>query len=84
SSVQRGDHSSYNALIIGTPTTSDVPHLQLYLVMNMDNEASTLALMRGILATATVIVSVLLVGIAWLASQQIVAPVRSASRTARR
>ena len=82
--VQRGDHSSYNALIIGTPTTSDVPHLQLYLVMNMDNEASTLALMRGILATATVIVSVLLVGIAWLASQQIVAPVRSASRTARR
>ncbi|WP_370639237.1 MtrAB system histidine kinase MtrB [Corynebacterium sp. CNCTC7651] len=82
--VERPDGSPYNALIIGTPTDSDVPNLQLYLVTNMDDEASTLALMRGILASAVLIVIVLLVGIAWLASQQIVAPVRSASRTAER
>nr|WP_290186983.1 MtrAB system histidine kinase MtrB [Corynebacterium glaucum] len=82
--VERPDGSPYNALIIGTPTDSDVPNLQLYLVTNMDNEASTLALMRGLLASAALIVIVLLVGIAWLASQQIVAPVRSASRTAER
>mgnify|MGYP002715874374 FL=1 len=82
--VQRPDGAPYNALIIGTPTGSDVPNLQLYLVTNMDNEASTLALMRGLLASAALIVIVLLVGIAWLASQQIVAPVRSASRTAER
>ncbi|WP_437177631.1 MtrAB system histidine kinase MtrB [Corynebacterium stercoris] len=82
--VERPDGSPYNALIIGTPTDSDVPNLQVYLVTNMDNEASTLALMRGILASAALIVIVLLVGIAWLASQQIVAPVRSASRTAER
>ena len=84
SSVERADGTTYNALIIGTPTNADVQDLQLYLVMNMDNEASTLALMRGLIASAAVIVIVLLVGIAWLASQQIVAPVRSASRTAQR
>ena len=84
SSVERADGTTYNALIIGTPTNADVQDLQLYLVMNMDNEASTLALMRGLIASAAVIVIVLLVGIAWLASQQIVAPVRSASRTAER
>lgn len=82
--VERPDGTPYNALIIGTPTDSDVPNLQLYLVTNTDNEASTLALMRGILSSAALIVIVLLVGIAWLASQQIVAPVRSASRTAER
>ena len=82
--VERPDGSSYEALIVGTPTNSDIPNLQLYLVMNMESETSTVALMRGILASAAVIVVVLLMGIAWLASQQIVAPVRSASRTAQR
>jgi len=82
--VERADGSAYDALIVGTPTSTDIPNLQLYLVMNMESEASTVALMRGILASAAVIVVVLLMGIAWLASQQIVAPVRSASRTAQR
>ncbi|OEX99022.1 two-component sensor histidine kinase [Corynebacterium sp. BCW_4722] len=82
--VERSDGSAYDALIVGTPTNAEIPNLQLYLVMNMESEASTVALMRGILASAAVIVVVLLVGIAWLASQQIVAPVRSASRTAQR
>ena len=82
--VERPDGSAYDALIVGTPTNSDIPNLRLYLVMNMESEASTVALMRGILASAAVIVVVLLMGISWLASQQIVAPVRSASRTAQR
>lgn len=82
--VERLDASSYEALIVGTPTNADIPNLQLYLVMNMESETSTVALMRGILASAAVIVVVLLMGIAWLASQQIVSPVRSASRTAQR
>ncbi|QPK84238.1 HAMP domain-containing histidine kinase [Corynebacterium qintianiae] len=80
----RSDGSSYKALIVGSPTSSDIPGLQVYLVMSMEGEASTLALMRGILVSAILVVVVLLVGIAWLASQQIVAPVRSASRTAER
>ena len=82
--VERPDGSAYDALIVGTPTNADIPNLRLYLVMNMESEVSTVALMRGILASAAVIVVVLLMGISWLASQQIVAPVRSASRTAQR
>ena len=74
----------YDALIIGTPTDSDIPGLQLYLVMDMQSERQTLALMRGLLTSAGIVVVVLLVGIAWLSSQQLVAPVRSASRIAER
>lgn len=83
-SVDRPDGSSFDALIVGTPTSAEIPDLQLYLVMNMESETATLALMQGLLATASIVVVVLLVGIAWLASQQIVSPVRSASRTAER
>lgn len=82
--VRSSDGSSYKALIVGSPTSSDIPALQVYLVISMEGEASTLALMRGILVSSILVVVVLLVGIAWLASQQIVAPVRSASRTAER
>ncbi|MBG6123157.1 two-component system sensor histidine kinase MtrB [Corynebacterium aquatimens] len=74
----------YNALIIGTPTTSEIAGLQVYLTVSMDSESSTLALMRGILVSAAIAVVVLLVGIAWLASQQLVVPLRSASRIAGR
>ena len=74
----------YDALIIGTPTDSDILGLQLYLVMDMQSERQTLALMRGLLTSAGIVVVVLLVGIAWLSSQQLVAPVRSASRIAER
>lgn len=74
----------YDALIIGTPTDSDIQGLQLYLVMDMASERQTLALMRGLLTSAGIVVVVLLVGIAWLSSQQLVAPVRSASRIAER
>lgn len=76
--------SSYRALVVGTPTTADIPELQLYLVMPMENEESTMALMRGLLSAAGVVVVVLLVGIAWLAIQQVITPIRTASRIAQR
>ena len=76
--------SSYHALVVGTPTMADIPELQLYLVMPMENEESTMALMRGLLSAAGVVVVVLLVGIAWLAIQQVITPIRSASRIAQR
>ena len=76
--------SSYRALVVGTPTMADIPELQLYLVMPMENEESTMALMRGLLSAAGVVVVVLLVGIAWLAIQQVITPIRSASRIAQR
>ena len=82
--VDRSDGSVYNALVIGTPTNTDIPDLQVYLVLSMESDESTLALLRGLLSAAGVVVVVLLVGIAWLATQQVTAPVRSASRIAQR
>lgn len=80
----RADGSTYSALIIGTPTDSDIPGLQLYLVNSMASEESTLALMRGMLVLAAGVIIVLLVAIVWLATQQVTGPVRSASRIAQR
>lgn len=82
--IDRADGSSYNALVIGTPTNTDIPNLQVYLVLSAESDESTLAMMRGLLSAAGVVVVVLLVGIAWLATQQVTAPVRSASRIAQR
>ncbi|MDY3127491.1 MAG: MtrAB system histidine kinase MtrB [Corynebacterium sp.] len=82
--IDQPDRGSYRALIVGTPTASDLTGLQLYLVMSMENEESTMALMRGLLSAAGVVVVVLLVGISWLATQQAIAPIRSASRIAQR
>ena len=79
---ENGDH--YNALLVGTPTDTDIPHTQVYLALSMESEESTMALMRGLLSAAGVVVVVLLVGIAWLATQQVITPIRSASRIAQR
>lgn len=83
-SVNRPDGTPYNALVIGTPAATDIPGLQVYLVLSMEAEESTAALMRGIIAAAAIVVVVLLVGIAFLLSQQVITPVRSASRIAER
>ncbi|MFH0412127.1 MtrAB system histidine kinase MtrB [Corynebacterium sp. L4756] len=82
--IEQPGGSSYRALVVGTPTMADIPDLQLYLVMSMESEESTMALMRGLLSAAGVVVVVLLVGIAWLAIQQVITPIRSASRIAQR
>ncbi len=82
--TDRADGSTYNALLIGSPTDTDIPNLQVYLVLSMESDEATLALLRGLLSAAGVVVIVLLVGIAWLATQQVTAPVRSASRIAQR
>ena len=82
--AERADGSRYNALMIGTPTQSDIPGLQLYLVMSLEQEETTLALMRGLLTLAAGVVVVLLVAVVWMATQQVTAPVRSASRIAQR
>ena len=79
---ENGDY--YNALIVGTPTDTDIPNTQVYLALSMGSEESTMALMRGLLSAAGVVVVVLLVGIAWLATQQVITPIRSASRIAQR
>lgn len=82
--INRAEDNSVKALIIGTPTESEIAGLQLYLVLPLENEEATMRLMRGLLSTGGVVLVVLLVGIAWLLTQQVTVPVRSASRIAQR
>jgi two-component system, OmpR family, sensor histidine kinase MtrB len=75
------------ALIIGSPTTSStssVTNLELYLIFPLNNEESTITLVRGTMATGAVVLLGLLAAIALVVSRQIVLPVRSASRIAER
>lgn len=80
----RTDGFSGPALIIGSPTTSRVTNLELYLIFPLSSEESTISLVRGTMATGGVVLLVLLASIAVLVSRQVVLPVRSASRIAER
>lgn len=82
--LRHPDGSRYKALIIGSPVSSDVQGLELYLILPMDNDESTLALMRGLISSGGIILLVVLVGIVWTFAQQVTTPVRTASRTAER
>ncbi|WLP89779.1 MtrAB system histidine kinase MtrB [Gordonia sp. NB41Y] len=81
-SVPNGTGGSGPALIVGTPTNSTVPGLELYLVFPLAGEQNTVDLVRGTLLTGGVVLLGLLMAIAWLVSRQVVLPVRSASRIA--
>ncbi|CAM2940514.1 MtrAB system histidine kinase MtrB [Skermania piniformis] len=72
------------ALIVGSPTVSDVATLELYLVFPLAGEAKTLALMRGTMLIGGAVLLVLLAAIAMLVARQVVLPIRSASRIAMR
>ncbi|MBX7450578.1 HAMP domain-containing histidine kinase [Mycolicibacterium sp. 3033] len=83
----RTDGFSGPALVIGSPTSSStaaVTNLELYLIFPLNNEQSTIALVRGTMATGGVVLLGLLAAIALLVARQIVLPVRSASRIAER
>ncbi len=78
------DGFSGPALIVGSPSASSVSNLELYLIFPLNNEESTIALVRGTMATGGVVLLGLLAAIALLVARQIVLPVRSASRIAER
>ena len=59
-------------------------NLELYLIFPLNNQASTITLVRGTMATGGVVLLGLLAAIALLVARQIVLPVRSASRIAER
>ena len=82
--VVRTDGSSGRALIIGSPASAQATNMELYLIFPLTNEESTISLVRGTMATGGLVLLVLLAGIAWLVSRQVVLPVRSASRIAER
>ncbi|MGV0625038.1 MtrAB system histidine kinase MtrB [Mycolicibacter minnesotensis] len=72
------------ALVIGTPTTSRITSLELYLIYPLGTERNTISMVRGTILTGGLVLLVLLAGIALLVSRQVVLPVRSASRIAER
>jgi two-component system sensor histidine kinase MtrB len=78
------DGYSGPSLIVGSPTSSPVTNLELYLIFPLNNEESTVALVRGTMATGGIVLLGLLAAIALLVARQIVLPVRSASRIAER
>ncbi|MBV7294817.1 HAMP domain-containing histidine kinase [Corynebacterium sp. TAE3-ERU12] len=79
-----GADDQYSALIIGTPVSSDINGLELYLIMPLTAEQSTLSLVRGLFAGAAFIMILLLIGIVWLFANQVTAPVRQAAKIAER
>ena len=84
-SVVRTDGFTGRALIIGSPASAQgTTGMELYLIFPLTNEESTITLVRGTMATGGLVLLLLLAGIAWLVSRQVVLPVRTASRTAER
>lgn len=82
SSVEGSTGQKTPALIVGTPTSSGISGLELYLVFPLTNEESTVSLVRGTIFTGGLVLLGLLAAIAMLVSRQVVIPVRSASRIA--
>ena len=81
----RTDGFTGRALIIGSPASAQgTTGMELYLIFPLTNEESTITLVRGTMATGGLVLLLLLAGIAWLVSRQVVLPVRTASRTAER
>ncbi|MFZ2172612.1 MAG: MtrAB system histidine kinase MtrB [Rhodococcus sp. (in: high G+C Gram-positive bacteria)] len=70
------------ALIVGSPTSSDVSALELYLVFPLVSEDRTLSLVRGTMLVGGAVLAVLLAAISLLVARQVVLPIRSASRIA--
>ena len=62
---------SGKALVIGSPTTSKVTALELYLVFPLSSEESTISLVRGTIVTGGVVLLVLLAAAALLVARQV-------------
>ncbi|MEV0946043.1 MtrAB system histidine kinase MtrB [Rhodococcus sp. NPDC049939] len=80
--VNDPDGYSGPALIVGSPTASAIPTLELYLVFPLASEGRSLSLVRGTLMVGGAVLAVLLAAIALLVARQVVLPIRSASRIA--
>ncbi|NLU81917.1 HAMP domain-containing histidine kinase [Rhodococcus sp. HNM0569] len=78
------DPDGYNgpALVVGTPTTSSLSGLELYLIFPLNSEDRSLSLVRGTLLIGGGVLAVLLAAISLLVARQVVLPLRSASRIA--
>ncbi|HEY5856555.1 MAG TPA: MtrAB system histidine kinase MtrB [Aldersonia sp.] len=70
------------ALIVGSPTASDISTLEMYLIFPLAGEDRSLSLMRSTMLIGGAVLLVLLAAISMLVARQVVLPIRSASRIA--
>ena len=71
-------------LAIGSSISANSNRFQIYYVFSLEQEAQTLALVWRTLLFSGIALVVLLAGIAWLVTRQVVTPVRMAARIAER
>lgn len=71
-------------LIVGTPTSVDMPDLQLYLIYSLASEERTLNLFNTTLFSGGLLIVALMAFASYLVSQQLVRPIRAAANTAQR
>jgi two-component system sensor histidine kinase MtrB len=71
-------------LAIGSSISANNNRFQIYYVFSLEQEAQTLALVWRTLLLSGIAIVVLLAGIAWLVTRQVVTPVRMAARIAER
>jgi two-component system sensor histidine kinase MtrB len=80
----RRDGRSEPTLAVGVPLTAGPASYQLYYLFPLSGEAATLALVQRTLAVGGAVLVLLLAGIAYLITRQVVTPVRLAARAAER
>ena len=77
------DGRSTPGLIVGAPlVVPTVGPYELYYLFPLTQEQDTLDLVRSAVIVTGLLLTLLLVGVAWLVTRQVVIPVRAASRTA--
>jgi two-component system, OmpR family, sensor histidine kinase MtrB len=84
--LRHRDGRSEPALAIGSPLffPNSTQVYQLYYLFPLDQERATTALVRGTVALTSGLLVLLLGGIAWLVTRQVVTPVRLAAHAAER
>jgi len=85
SQVTRPNGTTMPVIVVGAPVViPDSGRYELYFVYPLDKEQDTLSLVRRALLLAALGLVVLVGGIAWLVTRQVVTPVRMAARIAER
>lgn len=81
--IQFLDGRSTPGLVVGAPlTVPTVGAYELYYLFPLTQEQDTLDLVRSSVIVTGLLLLLLLAGVAWLVTRQVVVPVRAASRTA--
>ena len=84
--TEDGETRSQPGIVVGSQVrlSSDGKTYTLYYLFPLDEERETLALVGQALLTAAVLLLVLIAGLTWLVTRQVVTPIRMARRVAER